>query len=55
MNVKNRWLYLGMGTVTLLFLGLIYAWSIFRTPIGEIFTGWSISQLSRLALREAYM
>ncbi|MBO5513024.1 MAG: MFS transporter, partial [Mogibacterium sp.] len=46
MNVKNRWLYLGMGTVTLLFLGLIYAWSIFRTPIGEIFTGWSISQLS---------
>ena len=27
-------------------MGLIYAWSIFRAPIAEIFTGWSISQLS---------
>ena len=45
MNNK-RWLYLGMGTLTLLFLGLIYAWSIFRTPIGELFPDWSISQLS---------
>ena len=35
-----------MGTLTLLFLGLIYAWSIFRTPIGELFPDWSISQLS---------
>ena len=46
MNVNKRWLYLGMGTLTLLFLGLIYAWSIFRTPIGEMFPEWSISQLS---------
>lgn len=46
MNVNKRWLYLAMGTVTLLFLGLIYAWSIFRTPIGELFPDWSISQLS---------
>jgi OFA family oxalate/formate antiporter-like MFS transporter len=45
MNSK-RWLYLGMGTLTLLFLGLIYAWSIFRTPFGEMFPDWSISQLS---------
>ena len=43
---SKRWLYLGMGTLTLLFLGLIYAWSIFRTPIGELFPDWSISQLS---------
>ena len=43
---NKRWLYLGMGTLTLLFLGLIYAWSIFRTPIGELFPDWSISQLS---------
>jgi OFA family oxalate/formate antiporter-like MFS transporter len=35
-----------MGTLTLLFLGLIYAWSIFRTPFGEMFPDWSISQLS---------
>ena len=46
MNTNKRWLYLGMGTLTLLFLGLIYAWSIFRTPFGELFPDWSISQLS---------
>ena len=27
-------------------MGLIYAWSLFRAPISEIFTGWSISQLA---------
>jgi OFA family oxalate/formate antiporter-like MFS transporter len=43
---NKRWIYLGMGTLTLLFLGLIYAWSIFGTPIGELFPDWSISQLS---------
>ncbi len=43
---NKRWLYLGVGTLTLLFLGLIYAWSIFRTPFGEMFPDWSISQLS---------
>jgi OFA family oxalate/formate antiporter-like MFS transporter len=46
MNVKNRWIYLVTGTVTLLFMGLIYAWSLFRAPIAEIFPEWSISQLS---------
>ena len=46
MNTNNRWLYLGTATLTLLFLGLIYAWSIFRTPLGEIFPDWSISQMS---------
>ncbi len=44
--VKKRWLYLGMATLTLLFLGLIYAWSIFRTPLSELFPDWSISQMS---------
>lgn len=43
---NKRWLYLSVGTLTLLFLGLIYAWSIFRTPFGELFPDWSISQLS---------
>lgn len=46
MNTHKRWLYLGTGTLALLFLGLIYAWSIFRTPFGELFPDWSISQLS---------
>lgn len=46
MNTNKRWLYLGTATLTLLFLGLIYAWSIFRTPLGEMFPDWSISQMS---------
>lgn len=46
MNMNKRWLYLGMATLSLLFLGLIYAWSIFRTPFSEIFPDWSVSQMS---------
>jgi OFA family oxalate/formate antiporter-like MFS transporter len=46
MNTNKRWVYLGTATLTLLFLGLIYAWSIFRTPLGELFPDWSISQMS---------
>ena len=46
MNTNKRWLYLATATLTLLFLGLIYAWSIFRTPLSEIFPDWSISQMS---------
>ena len=46
MNTNKRWLYLCTATLTLLFLGLIYAWSIFRTPFSEIFPDWTISQMS---------
>lgn len=46
MNNSKRWLYLAVGTVILLFQGLIYAWSLFRTPFSEIYTGWTVSQLS---------
>ena len=42
---KIRWLYLAVGVVLLLFLGLIYAWSVFRAPLAEEF-GWSAPQLS---------
>ena len=34
---SKRILYLAFATVTLLVLGLIYAWSIFAAPIGETF------------------
>ena len=34
------------GAVTLLFLGLIYAWSIFRLPLAEMFPQWTTSQMS---------
>ena len=46
MNTSKRWIYLVTGTVTLLFFGLIYAWSLFRTPFSELFPDWTISQLS---------
>lgn len=46
MNNSKRWLYLAVGTVILLFQGLIYAWSLFRTPFSEIYTDWTVSQLS---------
>lgn len=45
MNNK-RWLYLAVATVILLFQGLIYAWSLFSTPFSEIYTDWTVSQLS---------
>lgn len=45
-NNSKRWLYLVTGTVMLLFLGLIYAWSIFRVPLSQIYTDWSVSQIS---------
>ncbi|MFR1114633.1 MAG: MFS transporter [Blautia sp.] len=46
MNNRKRWSYLIAGTVMLLFLGLIYAWSIFKAPFNQIYTDWSESQLS---------
>lgn len=46
MNDNKRWGYLIAGTVMLLCLGLIYAWSIFKIPINEIYPEWSLSQLS---------
>ncbi|MBQ6621617.1 MAG: MFS transporter [Mogibacterium sp.] len=46
MNTYRRWLYLATGTLILLFLGLIYAWSIFRLSFSAVFPEWTVSQLS---------
>ena len=43
---RKKYFILGLGTLLLLFCGLIYAWSLFRTPFQVIFPQWSVSQLS---------
>ena len=42
----NRWVSLFVGTLMLLFLGLIYAWSIFKAPFHAIYESWTVSQIS---------
>ncbi len=44
-NLNIRWLYLAVGTVAMLFAGIIYAWSILKVPFAEEF-GWSATALS---------
>ncbi|NLW79309.1 MAG: OFA family MFS transporter [Ruminococcaceae bacterium] len=42
---QRRWLYLGVGTIMLLLLGLIYAWSVFIAPL-EVAFGWNRAETS---------
>lgn len=47
MNVKQRWIYGFTGFLVLIFLGMIYAWSIFIRPLESEF-GWIRSQTSAI-------
>lgn len=42
---KKRWLYLAVCSLGLLFVGVIYAWSILKAPLAQEF-GWTASQLA---------
>ena len=44
-QMSSRWALLVLGVILLLFLGLIYGWSIFRGPLQSEF-GWTDSQAS---------
>ena len=43
---NNRWAQVVIGTIVLLFAGLIYAWSVMSRPIAAEFPEWSTSALS---------
>ena len=49
MNSRNsfsiRWIYLAVGVFTMLFSGVLYAWSILKIPFKEVFA-WSDSALA---------
>lgn len=44
-NLNVRWFYLAIGVIAMLFAGVLYAWSILKTPLTSEF-GWSASQLA---------
>ena len=44
-NLNIRWFFLFIGVVSMLFAGVLYAWSILKTPLTNEF-GWSASQLA---------
>ncbi|MBR3750151.1 MAG: MFS transporter [Clostridia bacterium] len=44
-ELNKRWLYLGVGVFAMLFMGVLYAWSILKVPLKEAF-GWEDSALA---------
>lgn len=45
MHTNKRWLYLALGVFSMLFAGIIYAWSILKAPFGPAFS-WSADDLA---------
>lgn len=46
MKKLNRWIYAVVGIITLLLVGMIYAWSVISKSIAAAFPEWSMGQLS---------
>ncbi len=44
-NLNKRWLFLVVGVFTMLFSGVLYAWSILKSPFAEVFQ-WGTSMLA---------
>lgn len=44
-NLSLRWFYLIIGVVAMLFAGVIYAWSVLKSPLATEF-GWGTSELA---------
>ena len=44
-NLSIRWLYMVVGVVAMLFAGVLYAWSILKSPLAAEF-GWGASDLA---------
>ena len=45
-SLRRRWLYVIIGTVMMLSLGTLYAWSIFRAPLSQLYPSWTATDLS---------
>ena len=45
LNISIRWFYLPLGVIAMLFAGVLYAWSILKSPLALGF-GWSASELA---------
>ena len=44
-NISQRWLYMAVGVVSMLFAGVLYAWSILKSPLSAEF-GWGQAELA---------
>lgn len=44
-SISVRWFYLAMGVIAMLFAGVLYAWSILKSPLANQF-GWGTSALA---------
>ncbi|MBR5809026.1 MAG: MFS transporter [Clostridia bacterium] len=44
-NLSVRWLYMAVGVIAMLFAGILYAWSILKSPLTAEF-GWGASNLA---------